>query len=435
MSQPQFRTMTRPFPSLLGSTLLATTLAAHAASWPNLRGPNHDGISTERLASRNWPASGPSQVWKLPTPGGFSSFSVSGGRAFTIVTRTLDGLPQETVVAIDAAKGTELWAFPIGNSDYDKGGDDGTSDNKGGDGPRSTPTVDGDRVYALSARLNLVCLDAATGKPAWTRDLLKDHEGRLITWQSAASPVIDGGLIFLAGGGEGQALLGIDKATGKTVWKGQDDKMTHACPVPTTIHGQRQVIFFTQEGLVSVKPEDGTVLWRYFRYNVSTAAAPVVSGDLVYCSAGYGVGAGLYRITRDGDTFTPTEVWRQPGKLINHWSTPVVHDGHLYGLFGFKQYGKAPLQCVELATGSIKWSKEGFGPGNVTLVDGHLVVLGDAGQLALVEATPAGYREKGRADILGGKCWSTPTYVDGRVYARSTTEGVCVELVRSVATR
>ena len=400
------------------------------ADWPNYRGPNHDGISTEKLTATAFPASGPRQVWKTPSPGGFSSFSVAGKRAYTFVRRDVDGAPSEVVVALDTKTGKELWAHSMAAAMYgNDGGNAGTPDNKGGDGPRSTPTVDGDHVFALDANLRLVCLEAASGKPVWQRDIIAEHAGRNVNWKNAASPVIDGDLIFVAGGGEGQALLAIHKRTGKTVWKGQDDKMTHATPVVATIHGQRQVIFLTQTGLVALATQTGNQLWRQkFDYKISTAASPIVAGDIVYCSAGYGVGAGAFRVSKNGDTFSSAEIWRKPGKLENHWSTPVYLDGHLYGIFGFKEYGKAPLKCIELATGAEKWAAPGFGPGNVTLVGNHLVVLGDAGQLAIVEATPTAYREKAKADVLGGKCWTTPTYTGGKVFARSTTEAVCIDL-------
>jgi len=420
----------KPVPNLLRAVLAASVslLSAHA-DWPNYRGPNHDGISSEKLPAKGFPASGPRQVWKTANPGGFASFAVAQGRAFTLVGRDIDGAPTEVLVALDAKTGQELWSAPLTISKYDGGAGSGTDDNKGGDGPRSTPTVDGALVYALDARLNLVCLEAATGKPVWRKDIIAEHAGRNITWQNAASPVIDGDLLFVAGGGEGQALLGINKKSGNVVWKGENDLMTHATPVATTLLGARQLIFLTQSGLVAVAPKTGHVLWRQkFDFKTSTAASPIVAGDIIYCSAGYTVGAGAYRIAKKGEQFQSTEIWRKPGKLQNHWSTPVYYQGHLYGIFGFKEYGEAPLQCIELATGTVKWSQPGFGPGNVTLVDGHLLVLGDAGQLAMVEATPVAYREKAKADILEGKCWTTPTYTGGRVYARSTAEAVCIDL-------
>ncbi len=426
----------RFLPALVTAALLTLSFGTSAADWPNYRGPRHDGVSTEKLpaSATTWPAGGPRQVWKTPAPGGFSSFAVADGRAFTLVTRSLDGSPRETLVALDAATGRELWSLSLSSAKYDGGGNSGTPDNNGGDGPRSTPCVDDARVYVLDARLVLVCAEAASGKELWRRDIVAEHAGRNISWQSAASPVIEGDLVLLAGGGEGQALLGIDKVSGKTVWKAENDKMTHATPVVATILGERQVIHFTQSGLVSVRPDSGQLLWRQeFRYTTSTAASPIVAGDIVYCSAGYGVGAGAYRISQEAGVFKSTELWRQPGKLQNHWSTPVYHDGHLYGLFSFKEYGEGPLKCIELASGEEKWSRNGFGQGNVTLVDRHLVALSDDGQLVIAEAKPGAYRELARADILNGKCWSTPTYAGGRVYARSTKEAVCVDLDPSVA--
>ncbi|MBI3417929.1 MAG: PQQ-binding-like beta-propeller repeat protein [Verrucomicrobia bacterium] len=409
-------------------TWMWAAYALSAADWPQYRGPTHDGVSTESIPAK-WPAAGLRQLWKTPLTDGFSSFTVSQGRAFSLVLREIDGLKQEVCVALDADTGKELWSAPLGFAKYDGGGDSGTDNNKGGDGPRSTPSVDGANAYVTSARLVVSCFDAKSGKPNWSRDLMREHGGENIRWQNAASPLIDGDLAFVAGGGTGQALLALNKKDGQVVWKGQDDKMTHATPTATTILGMRQVIFFTQKGLVAVAPKTGDVLWRYdFKHNVSTAISPVVAGDVVYCSAGYGVGAGAVKITKTGDKLASTELWRKQNQLINHWSTPVFKDGYIYGIFNFKEYGKAPLKCVELASGREVWSQEGFGPGNCILAGGNLLVLGDAGQLVLVEATPKAYTELARAQVLTGKCWSTPIVSNGRVYARSTKEGVCMDV-------
>ncbi len=402
---------------------------SRAADWPQYRGLNHDGITAESVSP--WGSQGPRVIWKNPTPTGFSSFSISQGRAFTLVRGEVGGAARELCVAFDATNGQRLWEKPVGVAKYDGGGDSGTSDNKGGDGPRSTPSVDGSSVYVLSAQLYLACLDAATGEERWGKDIVREFKGRNISWQSAASPLIDGDLIFVAGGGSGQSLLAFNKTTGAVVWKTGDEKMTHATPVAATIQGVRQVIFFTQSGLVSVEAATGKPLWRYaFPYRVSTAASPVVGGDIVYCSAGYGVGAAAVRISRSGDNLVATELWRSRGDrpVVNHWSTPVYHDGHLYGMFSFKNYGDGPIKCVELATGKVRWEEKGFGPGNLILAGNRLLALGDAGQLVLIEATPEAYRELARADILQGKCWSTPVVSGGRIYARSTEEGVCLEV-------
>jgi len=402
----------------------------HALDWPSYRGLHSDGVSTEKIAL-NWPASGPKQLWKVPTPLGFSSFTVGEGKAFTLVQRELDGAPREVCLALDAATGKELWATDVSPARADGSGDDGTPDNSGGDGPHSTPTISNGKVFVYTPLLVLHCLDASTGKKLWSRDVLKEHSGRNISWNNASSPVVDGDLVFVAGGGAGQSLLGINKTTGQVVWKAHDEKLTHATPVVANILGMPQVIFFLQSGLVAVHPRTGASLWRFpFRYNVSTASSPVVSGDIVYCSAGYGVGGAACKLTKVDGKFIATQMWRVTGdgEVANHWSTPVAKDGYLYGMFSFKRYGVGPLKCVDLTTGQVKWEQPDFGAGQVIMVDEHVLALTDDGQLVLVEANPTAYKEISRTKAVDGKCWSMPTVSNGRIYARSTREGVCLDV-------
>jgi outer membrane protein assembly factor BamB len=405
-------------------------LAVRAADWPQYRGPEQTGVSAEAV-NLGWPATGPKVLWKVATKNGFSSFAVSGGRAFTQVNRDIGGEPREICLALDAITGHELWFADVDVGKYKPGGDTGAKGNSGGDGPRSTPTVNDGRVYVLTQNLALYCLDAADGKRIWTKNLVQEHAGRNIAWNSAASPVVDGDLLFLGGGGPGQSLLAVRKKTGEVVWKAYDERITHATPVVATILGQRQVIFFLQSGLLAVAPEDGKELWRFpFKYHVSTAISPVVCGDVVYCSAGYGVGGGACRISKQGDGFAATELWKIGGdKLVaNHWSTPVCKDGYLYGMFSFKRFSVGPLKCVEVATGKVQWEQPGFGAGNVILVGDKLLALADDGELVVAEAASAAYHEIARAPVVKGKCWSTPALSDGRVYVRSTKEGACLDL-------
>ena len=411
-------------------------LAARAADWPQYRGLSHEGKTTE--SPTPWPASGPKVLWKVPTPAGFSSFTVSGGKAFTVVKREAERAGREVCLALDAITGRELWATPVGAAKYQGGGDDGKSPNKGGDGPRSTPSVAGNLVYVFNAQLRLAALDAATGKEVWAKDLVKEFNGANIGWQNAASPLIDGDLVFVGGGGPGESLLAFRLKEGALAWKSGNEKITHATPVAATIAGVRQVVFFAQSGLVAVAMDSGRELWRYaFPYRVSTAASPVVGDDIVYCSAGYSVGSAAVKIAKTGDTFTATELWRLKGDqpVANHWSTPIFREGYLYGMFGFKEYSEGPLKCVELATGKVQWEQKGFGPGNVILAGNRLVALSDTGELVLVEAKPTAYTEVARAKVLEGKCWSTPILSGGRVYARSTKEGVCLDVAGQSAAR
>jgi outer membrane protein assembly factor BamB len=403
--------------------------AVHAVDWTQFRGPNHDGTSSETILTA-WPSNGLREVWKHPMKDGFSGITIGGGKAFTLVERDVDGAGQEVCVALDANSGNELWATPLGVAGYDGGGDKGAAGNDGGDGPRSTPSYDNGKVYTYSSRMVLKCLDASSGQQIWACDVLKEHAGHNIHWESAASPLIEGDLVFVAGGGPGEGLLAFDKNDGHVVWKGQDDKMTQSSPVAATILGERQVIFFTQMGLVSVVPGTGAVLWRFpFRFSTATAISPVVCGDIVYCSAGYGVGSSACKITRTDAGFGASEIWHQPANVLaSHWSTPVYSDGYLYGITGQAKFATAPLVCVDVASGRVMWSKSGFGPGGCTLVGGNVLVLSDAGDLVLVKATSASYEEMARSHVLAGKCWNSASVSNGRIYARSTREGVSLDV-------
>jgi outer membrane protein assembly factor BamB len=394
-----------------------------AEDWSQYRGPQGDGKSTEAIDATAWKSGVANVLWKTETPLGFSSFAVADGRLFTVIAAD----QKETVLALDAKTGDELWRAPLGSSQYEQGGGNaGASDNRGGDGPRSTPATADGKVYVYDSYMVLSCFDAETGALVWKQEIEKDFSGRNIKWLNASSPVIDGGVVFVSGGGAGQTFLAFNKDNGELIWKSGDETITHATPTLATLSGTKQLVFFVQSGLVGVEAATGKELWRTkFPFSTSTAASPVVDGNLVYCSAGYGVGAGLFEVKGNSEV---DEVWFKANELMNHWSTPIVHDGHLYGIFEFKKYGRAPLQCVELATGEIKWKEPGFGPGNCILVGEKLVVLSDAGEVAIVSATPDGYQELARADVLKGKCWSMPAYSDGHIYVRSTEEAAAIAM-------
>ena len=415
------------------ATFATSVAGLKANDWTQYRGPNFDGSSSEKLNITTWPSGGVKAVWKAPTRLGFASLAVAKGRVFTIVMEEVDGVDREVCLALDDKSGKKIWSQLLNIAKYDGGGNSGARDNRGGDGPRTTPSSDGDRVYILDGRLSLHCLDAKNGSNLWTVNLVKKHKAKSIRWQNAAAPIIDGDLVFVCGGGEGQSLLGINKFSGETVWSGERDQMTHASPIVAEIHGERQVVFFTQKGLVACNTKSGNVLWRAAHpFKVSSAASPIVEGDIVYCSAGYGVGAAAFRVSKNGGEYETKQLWRKPNKLMNHWSTPVCIDGHLYGMFQFKEYGDGPLKCVELATGEIKWSKSGFGPGGVILVDGKLIATSDAGEVVVSKATSKAYSEIGRFKAIEGKCWTHAAYSNGQIYVRSTKQGARYDLKGSL---
>jgi outer membrane protein assembly factor BamB len=247
--------------------------------------------------------------------------------------------------------------------------------------------------------------------------------------------LVVGDLVLVNSNGRpGERLIAFRTTDGSEAWKGQNDAMTHATPVRATIAGVDQVVFLAQSGLVSVAPESGVVLWRYaLPYNgVSTAASPVVGNDLVYCSAAYGTGAGGARVTGVSPQLTATEAWRKVGGLQNHWCTPVHFNGHLYGMYGQSE-SLLRFQCVELATGTEKWSRNGFGYGSALVVGGTILALTGSGELVVVMPDPGAYTEIARFRALIGKCWNAPALSDGRIYVRSTTEAVCLDVAVAAA--
>lgn len=415
---------------LAGGTLLAGYVSGWANDWSQYRGSNGDGVAPEKILTV-WPADGPKRLWTVKTPAGFSSFSSAGGKVFTVVARSADGVPSEVCIAFDAATGKELWATPTGAAKYRGGGDTGAPGNSGGDGPRSTPAVSDGRVYVYNSSIVLHCLDGATGKPLWKKDIRAEFNGRNIDWESAMSPVIDGDLLYIAGGGQGQAMLAFNKVTGDVVWKTGDDAMTHATPVVANIQDVRQVIFLMQSGLVSLEAKTGKPLWRFaFPYRVATGCSPIVAGDIVVCTAGYDIGGAACQITKNSDGFGAKELWRSKGNnpMADLWSTPVQKDGYLYGMISYKKFGQGPLKCIEVKTGQLKWEQPGFGAGNVVLARDYLIALSDTGEIVLIKASPDSYQEVARTKGIEGKCWSTPALSNGRLYVRSTKEGACFDL-------
>lgn len=391
------------------AVLVAAAGSLQAADWPNYRGPNTDGV----VAAKNVPDHLTlAPVWRMPQGNSFGQVAVVGAKALLFVERG----PDDFAVCLNAKTGKELWSTRIDKS---------IKDGAGGDGPRSTPTVRDGKVYIYSTHLKLACLDLETGKEVWTHDVAKEDGGKEIGWGSAASPVVVDDLVIVVGGGTGKGIQAFDKTSGKPAWAKTDEKYTHATPTVATILGTKQVICFMQSGLVAVAPKTGDVLWQFAHpYSVSTAASPVVggkNGDVVFCSAAYKVGAAACRISKSGDTWTATKLWRAEGKNMSHWSTPVTRAGYLYGLFGHKD-DSGPLTCLDIETGETKWSQKGFGSqGGLIVLDGKLLIQTPTGDLVLVAADPAGFKELGRVNEFKGKNWTAPTYVDGEVFCHNTS--------------
>jgi len=302
--------------------LFLTGTAAFASDWPQYRGQNQDGISTEKL-DPVWPPEGPKLIWKVPLGNGYSSFAVSGDKAFTMVSRENKGEMRELCIALDAATGKEIWAADITRGNYASQSD--SYGEKGGNGACSTPTVNGGKVYAYSIDMKLCCLDAQTGKELWRVDVLKDHAGRPPFFGNTQSPVVDGDLVIVSGGGAGQSVLAINKNTGQVVWKSGDRHSDQSTPVLATILGERQAIFCLGFDLVGVSVKDGKTLWRQgIRWHDDNPSEPIVYKDQVRCGGANYAGSGLYQVMKDDDGFYTKKLWDCDHRLSPAYTTPVI---------------------------------------------------------------------------------------------------------------
>ena len=372
---------------------------SNAANWPQWRGPNRDGISKETGLLKQWPAEGPPLVWKATGAGrGFSSFSLANGR---LITMGLRG-DREFVIAFDLATGKEAWATPNGTAFQ--------SDR--GDGPRGTPTVDGDRIYALGGNGDLSALDARTGKVVWAKNVLREFGGRNITWGISESPLIIGNKLLVNPGGPDASIVALNKSDGSVIWKSQSDKAGYSSAIPVQVNGGTQVVFFTSQRVVGLDLNDGKLLWEYAKpsNDIANCATPVARGNRVFISSDYGTGGGVVEIKPDG---TAQEVWFTKD-MRNHHSSSVLVGDYLYG------FSSAILTAMKFDTGEVAWKDRSVGKGSLVYADGRLYCFSERGVVGLVEATPTGYVERGRFRIEAGstETWTHPIVAGGRLYLR-----------------
>jgi outer membrane protein assembly factor BamB len=383
--------------------LMPTGAAAQTrGEWPQWRGANRDGISKETGLLKQWPADGPPLAWKTTGAGrGYSSMAIAGGRIYTMGLRG----EREFVVAFDVQTGKELWATPTGKAFR----------NDRGDGPRGTPTVDGDRLYALGGNGDLACLETKTGRVVWTLNVLDKFGGENITWGISESPLVLGDRVLVNAGGPGASVVALNKRDGTLVWKSQSDRAGYSSAIPVQIGGATQVVFFTSRRAIGLDPKDGRLLWEYARpaNNVANAATPVARGNRVFISSDYGTGAGLVEIKADGQKVSAQEVYFTK-EMRNHHSSSVLVGEHLYG------FSSGILTAMRFDTGEVAWKDRSVGKGSLVYADGMLYCLSENGVVGLVEAAPDAYRERGRFRIPQDSLptWAHPVVAGGRLYLR-----------------
>jgi len=397
-------------PILFAATLIvlgAVSLAGQSASfdWPQWRGPDRNGLSKETGLLSQWPRSGPTVAWSAAMLGaGYGSIAVQGDRVYVQGMRNR----QSVVSTLNRADGKVVWVRILGPA----------GDNDRGPGPRSTPTIDADRVYALSETGDLACLRAADGTVIWQRNILKEFQGGNPNWLLSESPLIDGDHVIVTPGGRGAGVVALDKMSGKTVWVSKElsDGAGYSSPIVADVGGVRTIMAFTADAGVGVRASDGKLMWRNSSASNGTAniATPLYSDGKVFFTSSYGAGGALLGLRASGNEVRAQEIYFTRD-MRNHHGGVVLVNGYIYG------YNDSILTCLEFASGKMVWRDRSVGKGAVTYADGHLYILGEDNVVGLVEATPAGYREKGRFSIAdqGLPSWAHPVVSSGRLYIRN----------------
>ena len=383
--------------------LLAAAFASFgAAEWTQWRGPERDGKSTETGLLAEWPDGGPKLLWKVDSVGeGFASYSIAGGKLFTQGQK--DG--RQYLIALDAKTGETSWELRHGE----------TYGNRRGNGPRGTPTIDGERIYALGADGNLVCASVSTGQKIWEVNLLAKFGGSNINWGLSESPLIDHGRVIVNAGGRGASVVALNKNDGSVIWKSESDEAGYSSAVIAEVGGIKMYVMLTGEAAIGLRADTGELLWRYTPVSNRTAnvATPIVHGDLVFVSTDYGTGCALLRLKPVDGGIEAEEVYFNRD-MRNHYSSSVLVDGYLYG------FSSRILTCMKLETGEVMWVDRSVGKGQVLYADGRLYLLSEDGVVGMAEATPEGYKEISRFEIGRGNypTWTLPVISGGVLYLR-----------------
>lgn len=396
--------------------ILLMTVVAHAEDWPQFLGPTRNAVYAGTNISVKWPTEGPRVIWQMKVGEGFAAPVIADARL--IVFHRVGA--KERIDCVEARTGKAIWQHEYA-TDYE-------DDFGRGNGPRATPAIAGERVFTFGPGGILTALSLTDGSKLWSIDTQKAFGASKGFFGMACSPLVEGKAVLLNIGGKvGAGIVAFDVASGKALWKANNDEASYSSPVAATITGKRYALFLTRNFFTALDPGSGKMFFAYpwqptIHASVS-AATPLVIGDLVFISASYGAGAALLRFKEAG----PEKVWSADDILSNHYATSVHHDGFLYGFDGRQEQG-CNLRCVELKTGKVRWSMDRFGAGTVTLAAKHLLVLTEKGELIAAPATSIEFKPVARAQILPFGVRASPAIADGLLYARGPEKLVCLDL-------
>jgi outer membrane protein assembly factor BamB len=393
--------------------------AAADRDWPQWQGPDRTNLSAETGLLKQWPPAGPAVTWSISNIGtGYGTVAIQGDRIYLQGTLGAVGTGGTSAVfCLNRADGKTIWTRSLGRSlEQEKGG-----------GPRGTPTVEGERVYALSEDGDLACLQSKDGSVIWTRNILRDFKGSNPQWLISESPLIDGNHVIITPGGPKAGIAALDKATGKTVWTSSElsDPAAYSSCIVADVQGVRTIMTLTSQAGVGMRATDGKLMWRYPRVANDTAniTTPIFFKDKVFYTSNYNTGCALLRLKAENGEVKAEEVYFSR-EMMNHHGGVVLVDGFLYG------FSNAILTCMEFETGKVLWRNRSVGKGSLTYADRDLYLLGEENTVGLAAASSSDYTEKGRFKIAdqGWPSWAHPVVCGGKLFIRNQGVLACYDI-------
>ncbi len=402
-------------PGLVPIAVVLALTSVTAADWPQLLGPTRNGVYSGPPLLEAWPSGGPRVVWRKAVGQGLSGPVVADGRV--ILFHRVEN--REVVEAMDPKTGNTLWKYDYPTTYRDDFGFD--------EGPRAVPVVSGGIVYTFGAEGQLHAVDLATGARVWSEDTMKRFQVAKGFFGAAGSPLVDDGRVIANIGGAEAGIAAFDAKTGRVAWTATRDGASYSSGVLTSINGQKAAVFLTRNGITSLEPATGRVLfqlpWRSRSAASVNAASPLIVGDVMFISAEYGPGAAAFQL----NGATPTRLWASDDVLSNHYATSVQRDGVLYGFHGRQEFGPS-LRAVDLRTGKVRWSVDQFRAGSITLAGTRLLIVRESGEVVLAAASPDAFTVITKAQILPATIRALPAITDGFVYLRNEKTLICLDL-------
>ena len=425
VSRRQDQLSRRGFLLLIGLFWLTTTSTGYAqsnsdaADWDQFLGPNRNGISSETGLIDSLPETGPVEVWRVPGGVGMSGLAISRDRLITLVQK--DG--EQKLVSLDALTGETSWEQMLA-PEYKNGM---------GNGPRATPAISGDLIFAYTGDGILSAINFATGKVVWSHHVVEELKGNVADYGMASSPLVVDRLVYVTVGTPGATVAAYETKTGKLAWTAGEDPSGYSSPALLQVGGQKQLVVYTGASVLGLQPDKGTILWRYpyeTNYNCNIAT-PLAVNDRVFVSAGENHGSVLLELKPKNGKFDVGEVWKSQGSksvLRNEWQTSILLNGFLYGFDNVGAAGPVShLTCIKAASGERAWQQLRFGKGNLIAADGKLFITTINGELVIARTTDKGYEEISRAQVLNSTR-QAPALSHGRLYLRDDEEIVCLDV-------